>query len=557
MDIIKMAGTLLRLCLLLASLTGYVFFLIRRCQVRMEFAPAITCAWASNLLFAAGLWNLLPQAVWLLLLGGLILFVRSFQKKFLPDKRSLLLFCGFVCIVLYFFWLFYGVHITSYDNFSHWATVVKDMLLNDRMPNFEDTVIRFQSYPLGSSLFLYAVCKIVGPAEGCMLWAQLLMLASCLFCMSAFVKKRTLWQLPALGLMALWMLTVNNSIYELRVDTLLPVTGVAVFAVLYAYRGEPKKAWVSSMGLLILLIQIKNSGIFFYAVCIVYAFFAMRKSIWQYRLHFFGAGLFAPLFAMYLWKRHVAFAFSAGMDSKHSMNLAHFEEVAAQKTAGDIQKIGIEMLKRLTQLDNIEVKLLLFYIVFFCVLAIVLRKSAGVKKVLCLLAANGGCMLLYLISLFAMYVFSMPLGEAVNLASYERYVLSVVIFICGVTIVVLFDLIDVPALISAAGAAVFLFAALLVCQNAPRMTQLYEKPKFAGTKRSYLQAQIRKNGLKEGDSCLICCAGTDDDRRYFFYLTRYELWSDKVLSIQKEDFSKYQDQIASYDAVITWEPGSN
>lgn len=554
MEFIEMTGTVLRLCLFLASLTGYVFFFIHKYQVRIEFAPAITCAWASNLLFAAGLWNILPQAVWLLLISGLVLFTRAFRRKFWPDRRSQTLYLGYLCIAVYFFWLFQGVHVTSYDNFSHWATVVKDMLIENRMPNFQDTVIRFQSYPLGSSLFLYAVCRVIGVQEGCMLWAQLLMLVSFLFCIGAFVRKRAWWQPAAFSLLGVWTLTVNNSIYELRVDTLLPLAGAAAFAVLYDNKAEPQKAFSSSVSLLALIMNIKNSGIFFYAVCLIFAFIAMRKSIWQYKLHFFGAGLFVPLSVMYLWKRHVAFAFSAGMDSKHSMNFAHFEEMAAKKTAADIAEIGMEMVKRFTKFDSIEVKLLLFLTVFLCVVAIAVRNTKGAKKILCLLAADWGCLIVYIISLYAMYVFSMPLAEAVHLASYDRYVLSVLIFICGITMVVCLDLADASFPIHVEGVAALLFTAVLVSQAAPRLQQLYQRPVFAGTKRSYLQGQIKKHGLKEGDACLIVCGGSDDDTRYFFYLTRYELWSDQVLSVQKEEFSQYRDKIAAYDAVILWEP---
>ena len=64
------------------------------------------------------------------------------------------------------------------------------MLLQDRMPNFEDTLIMFQAYPLGSSLFIYYVCKIVGTTEACFLWAQIILMLSALFSGLVFVTKK-------------------------------------------------------------------------------------------------------------------------------------------------------------------------------------------------------------------------------------------------------------------------------------------------------------------------------------------------------------------------------
>ena len=53
-----------------------------------------------------------------------------------------------------------------YDNFSHWAVVVKNMLITHRFPDAYSAMIDFKSYPLGSSSFLYYFCSVVGSEEG-------------------------------------------------------------------------------------------------------------------------------------------------------------------------------------------------------------------------------------------------------------------------------------------------------------------------------------------------------------------------------------------------------
>ena len=162
-----------RFCLLLLSLTGYVFFITQKYRIQVAFVPALVCAWSSSLLFAAGLINCLPVAVFVLFAGGFVLLALSIRHKYFFTKQDTLKYAGFLAAIIYFFILMQGCHFTSYDNFSHWATVVKDMLAVNRMPNFEDSIIRFQSYPLGSSLFIYYICKIIGTSDACFLFAFL------------------------------------------------------------------------------------------------------------------------------------------------------------------------------------------------------------------------------------------------------------------------------------------------------------------------------------------------------------------------------------------------
>lgn len=584
----------------LLSMTGYLLYMTQKYQIRAEYAPALFCAWISNVLFAAGILNILPYAVWLLFAGGLLFLIRSFKRNctflwdrkldkdtgeiykirniFLQNNRSFIFCTAFFIIIVYFYQLLHSAHFTSYDNFSHWATVVKDMLLQNRMPNFEDAVIRFQSYPLGSSLFLFYACRIIGTSDGCMLWAQFLMLGSFLFTLTALVRKKNIAQMVFVLLYSIWALSVNNSIYELRVDTLLPAAGIAAFSILYQEKEHPGKAMYLSMGILILLVNIKNSGIFFYLACLLFFALYHRKGFLQYKKPFLTAGLLAPLSVLFLWKRHVAFAFSDGMSSKHSMNLAHFGEMAAKKTAEDILEIGIKIGRRFTELGNVEVKLMLSATVFILIPLILTLMAAGRsgpwKKLLCLLAAIWGCFAVYTVSLYAMYIFSMPMGESAHLASYDRYILSILIFLYGMIVTVILDIgniidehnkqvrkfrfINLNLIYKfAIQGTVLLFAFLLVWQVRKRLDLFVQPPDFTRTKRCQLQELIKRDGITQEESVFLYVKGSDDDVRYFFYLTRYELWTDHILVVHEEDFAQSWQQIKDYDRLVIWEADEN
>ena len=148
--------------LFLLSIMGYLGVIVKKGRFQPEFAPAICFAGISNLLFLAGILNIMKLTVWMIFIGGFICVCWLFWKPISFSLRERWLGIGMFLFIFYFSWLLWGVRCVSYDDFSHWATAVKAMLLNDRMPNFQDTVVMFQSYPLGSSLFLYYVSRIVG-----------------------------------------------------------------------------------------------------------------------------------------------------------------------------------------------------------------------------------------------------------------------------------------------------------------------------------------------------------------------------------------------------------
>lgn len=153
---------ILRNSIFLISLLGYFIFLNKKYKIEAEFIPAIFVASCSTLMFIAGLLNIMVIMTILITIIGLILFF--YNIKYIPNiakKRAGIVFVIYFSIIIYFMFLLNGEHFTHYDNFSHWVTVIKSMLINNRMPNFLDSMIQFQSYPLGSSIFIYYYCKVV------------------------------------------------------------------------------------------------------------------------------------------------------------------------------------------------------------------------------------------------------------------------------------------------------------------------------------------------------------------------------------------------------------
>lgn len=419
-----------------ASVAGWLMLLNKKYGIAMEFAPAVYCSGCSSLLFFAGLWNVLPEVAAVITLAGGLGLLWGLHKRLCFSKRSWIVLGCFGAVLLYAVWLLFGVMFVDTDNFSHWGLVIRELLLLDRLPNFADPVIEFQSYPLGSSLWSYYVCQGTGLGEDCFLLMQQVMQLSLILPVFAWMtkKNRALIFLP-IGY-GLYALCANVSVDQLQVDTLLGVTAAALFAVGVYYREEKQKAIWCALPLLVLQVQIKNSGIFFAAAFMLYFGFLWRKELFDRKnlgKTFLLLDVFVPLFSFLLWNRHVKYAFEAAEETIHAMSAANFAAVAGDKTGADIRAILAEVIRHATSLRQDT-----FYIMALMTLAIVIAMvwdKKAKKEWFGILLADWIWYLAYVAGLFGTYVFSMVREEAMYLAAYRRYSQTFGIFIFGFTVV--------------------------------------------------------------------------------------------------------------------------
>ena len=548
-----MIGLLLKFTLFVLSMSGYCMLLNRKYSVYLEFTPILFCASISNVLFLAGILNLLPETVLGIWLLGCILFcteMKSLRKAQWNIRNCMLAFC-FGSLLLYFSWLLRGAILTDYDNFSHWAIVVKDMLLQDRMPNFEDTLIMFQAYPLGSSLFIYYVCKIVGTTEACFLWAQIILMLSALFSGLVFVTKKNRYAAGVWAIYAIYALTVNISIWSLLVDTLLPLVGLAAFIILYKYRKQPKQTLIFSSVLFPFLLNIKNSGIFFYLICLGILIFYLNqhgKIIWRQLI---GWAVFPAAATNILWSKHVKLVFAAGQESKHAMSLENYAQMFAGKSSDDILFIIQKWQDAFFSLSNTNIQLILFTAVLVLLASLfhflLDRKTVYWKRALGILGFVAGTVLLYQIGLLGMYLFSMPTFEAKYLASYDRYQLSMNQFLLGI---VMIKIIDSVKFMKAESDRKYVFPLLvticIICAfpifpQSSKIPTLYKKPAFENTDHAILKEIEEERELTGADTYVYYDPYSD----YLSHLIRYELWTENVRRISKLEADTLNDELSS------------
>lgn len=123
------------------------------------------------LLYGFAMVNLLRPGIWLVTSLGVVLLI----------TRLVLGYTGKVSIHydglhLFDIWMiFLGIvmaivlgqsPLIHYDNFSHWATMVKFMTYTGHLPGATDTIISFSSYPPATALFLTQFVTFAGFSAG-------------------------------------------------------------------------------------------------------------------------------------------------------------------------------------------------------------------------------------------------------------------------------------------------------------------------------------------------------------------------------------------------------
>ena len=435
--------TLVRLLAFAVSTMGYVALVRVYWKIPARASYLFVLSSIACLEYLSGLVGVLPLMAVLLFFGGLFsLTLIVLRKKFkLAFNRSslnalnLAFFAGLIALVTSLI----DTKFVHYDNFSHWAVVVKNMLMTNRFPDATSAIIDFKSYPLGSSSFLYYFCSVVGGEEGVMLTGQILLLFACFYAMFGVIRdvKRFLL-VGLLGLCCSTMAYFNISIRvnNLLVDFLLPALALGAVAIIASERKRFSAACFTALPVLALLVIVKSTGVFFAALC--YAFL-LARAIRLHREDREGAIYIRPALAvivlslvtLVLWNIHTASAF-AGDTSKFSYDLQNLSSIQIDKTPEQIRAISTLFLQTAVSLRGISAQGILIFNVLAIAAYLVARFALHKRwKLLRTLLALDAGIVVYYAGILAMYIVSMPLDEAQRLAGFDRYASSMVLFFIG------------------------------------------------------------------------------------------------------------------------------
>jgi len=426
---------------LLCSISGFMMFTRDKLRLQAEFIPVFVFSAIACIVYFCGLAGFLLPGSAAVLAAGVILFVFSLTRRIRNRPNEgfrLSLFCvGFAVGSLFFFQLLLTSRLIHYDNFSHWAIVIKQMLSTNAFPDAASALVDFKNYPLGSSSFIYFICRFAGSSQGIMLAAQGLLIFACFYAMFGVIteKKRfLLFAFLAAGCSLLSIFNITIRITNLLVDFLLPIYTLVLFVMIYKYQREIEKACISIIPVAGLLMIIKNTGTIFAGIgflFLIYVWIKNRnKSYWKNGMVVI-LSIGASFLPYLLWNNHMAIKFQ-GVENKFEVSADSIRSVSGGKSPEEIHQILKLFIKSVFDITSRPAMGILGFhvaaIIASLFAAVLLRKSWNLWKALIALDV---VLIGYYLGILGLYIFSMPLDEAIRLAGFERYASSIVVLFAG------------------------------------------------------------------------------------------------------------------------------
>ena len=511
---------------LVSAAVGYFGWLRRRTRVDFAFVPGIAFSAATVIVFLAGIINVLPLAVMTIVVGGCALLASEWWRyrselKAVFHEPALWVMAA---VTAYMAWYVRGQRFVHYDNFSHWALVVRVMLNENRFPTFEDPVVVFQSYPLGSASFIYLVTRVLSSSESAMMLAQgVLTLGFVLALMGISRRHRVVSALLAVGTFAA-LLAYNIPLDSLLVDSLLAAMGGYLLLFVVVHRARLGELLVPFSAVLCALTVVKNSGLFFVLIAAVVAAVVLRRVGDRLGWRFWAA-VATPFFLTLVWNRHVALVFDQGLEAKHSMSPGHLASVFEDKTPSDVASI-VRHYAEASLSDRTGAVLLLALVALTALLTH--RNVLALRTSCTMLAGAVLTVVLYHGGTLAMYLFSMPLGEALALAGFVRYLrvlhLVLLMVLLALAVVALQTERTVPSRVLTTSGAVAVVALLIVLGKGAALLP----PAQNSDVRAAVEEAIGSTDVPSDER--VCVLLDKDDKGYRRYLVRYTLLSQNVVN---------------------------
>ncbi len=596
--------SLIRIFWLIMIVQGLAYIARKHLKLNYEFLPIFTISSMIMILFLGGLCDILFPVTCILAAAGTACSVYSiffdYRKNGITFHIPIPLALVFVGFLL-FAALLRHTELIHYDNFTHWATVVKEMLLTNSFPTAESVMVTFSNYPLGTSTWLYFVCIIAGHTHGIMLVAQALLIFSCFGAIFGIIQERRrvlLHLILGLGLSILSFFNIFIRLNNLLVDFLLPVLAVAIIAVIYSYRKHIAKAYLVVTPMLGLLMVVKSTGLLFAAIAMGYLVFTTFKfytsnagefvvgdkktdatksdeqKLWVQLLCCLGLSLLPLL----LWNYHVDVVF-AGVDHKFDVEVTQMFSGFGGKSIAEVQIIVTSFLSTFADFSLRPTIGLWAFEVFAIVACIVgcgiLQKEWFLPK---LLVLCNMVLFLYYCGILAMYIYSMPLDESIYLAGYERYASSIVVWFGGILAMGLtsdversfhyrlgevedyksFKSIQTKKIYN--NCCVGCFIVLFLILSSEYSGTAFVNDIFQTSLPAKIQSIAGDHWGEVDDSEYLLFAPDTDSQVSSYYLhhvAKYYLWANNVDAISTFDADEIPDLLPQYDYLIVVETDSD
>lgn len=421
---------------LLLAVLGYAMFYQKR-KLPLCFFPIVAASGMSIAVYIPGLIGLLKPACYVVVLLGLLAFLRFFDTKKLVSFFSDWSILYVICSLVWLYVITRGEMLSDFDEGTHWYRICKSMNYEHAFPSTPD--IFFYDYVPGCQVWVYLVTRFIGFSIPNCLFAQNALNVFCIAGLFAAIQNAKRFEFRAISTLAIagaavLLCCMSVGTYSLLVDTQLGL--IAMAALLMMLDQGEKYESVFLIGVVMsFLVLIKNSAWIFILIISVWAIIryryepkacAVRVSVW----------LGIPLTFYLLYKLRCAMVYPNSM-SAQSVSLERFAIVLAGKNAGDAWQLIKGFFKKLV-LCEMDTALTMYGCVsVLSVLYFSMKEAKDEEGMMQGKQALKGCLAtlaIYTLSLWATYLFSFSASEAERLSGFWRYYGTVLIFTIGLTV---------------------------------------------------------------------------------------------------------------------------
>ncbi|MGF1983259.1 MULTISPECIES: hypothetical protein [Lactococcus] len=571
---------IIKFLLFLLSMLGYSSFVRIKTHIPKYFIYIGVISFQVILLFLASLYNYLPEmSIIIYFIGlGLFIYLVTLNKSVFTaifDNISIISI-GMLFYLLVYIISLWNLKLTHYDNFTHWATIVKFLFIENRLPEATDTIITYNNYPIGSSLYLYYISKFVGFTDGILMIGQFLMITAAQYSLFNTVKDKRRILPNAIIFSSFGIITyLNFSIrYDnLLVDLLIAVITISAISIIYDYNQNYLQYSILLSLVLSLLVMIKASALLFVIITVIIFLIYYGKNLKYNRsLKYYLSPLFLtlPFILNKVWSLHVKAVFGKMVIKKHELSSGSLSKIMEGKITENqivILKQYIKTVFSFETKSTIQISII-FLVSFVLILFFGFKYKKWSHNIL-IFSVNLLVSLLYYIGNLIMYLTAMPYQEAKYTAGFERYVLTVIVINFGSFIIhwiremddVFYEknymrrnnksfknVFNKKLYENSTMMFLIIFLGFIISDT----NGMIKQNKNITIEQKNLQKIVSKKKLNKGKYLIISDNKTIIDNYFLMYYSRYQLWN--VHIDVRYDFmvseKKFKQELNGYDGFI-------
>lgn len=565
----------------IVSLVGYTSFMRLMTSISKYHIYIVVMSCQVAILYLSSLVNILFPASLMIYFLGILLFIYSSVKAKGLTIGNLLKHTNFVTFGMLFYIGIYIVtlwnqSLSHYDNFTHWATIVKFLYLEDRLPAVADRIISYNTYPVGSSLYLYYITKYVGFSDGIMLVGQFLIIAAAQFTIFGVVKDRRRLLPNAIIFASFGVMTyLNFSIRfnNLLVDLLIAVLAISAISILFLQEYDFFQSSFLISIILAFLVLVKTSALFF-VICIIMSHMmtSIQNDEYEKNVKFYLSSLllFIPIIFNQLWGTHVKDVFAGMASKKHEIVAGSIASVLEGNLSTDQHIILSHYIKTVFSIHTLtSLQIIVIFSSFILFTLIIGIKFKIWKTNLIVLSTSVLMTILYYFGNLIMYLTAMPVEEAKRIAGFERYILTIIVIHFFVFIIQGVRQIDdvfyektyakrnnksfknftnKKLYENTTLFAILIFLGFIISDTNGMVKQNTLQPK----EQLILKRLSKEKNYEEGKFLIVSDNKELVDNYFLSYYSRYQLWNSKVDA--RYDFMLSEDRfeklIKKYDGIF-------